>query len=75
MYMCVCLWQVKCSLSNLAKREPEGHLFKQVSIVLQYIRCKCIYIYVCTYICTSVKRHIHMYVYSKAYTCMCTNVG
>ena len=30
MYVCV-LPQVKCSLSNLVKREPEGHLFKQVS--------------------------------------------
>jgi len=24
-------WQVKCKMSNLAQREPEGHLFNQVS--------------------------------------------
>ena len=74
--LCGCVIQVKCALSNLAKREPEGHLFNQVGNIIpgtvsnnwiQGIQCIYMYMY-------STCIHVHV-VNSRCVYCCDSVVG
>ena len=72
--LCGCVIQVKCALSNLAKREPEGHLFNQVRNIIpgtvsnNWIQgIQCIYMY-------STCIHVHV-INSRCVYCCDSVVG